>query len=73
MDAELRRTDNLSVFLKTSVIHQLCSFLWEKSREIKKQQDLEYVTLFFTNRLIQRIPLNHHMHFNLNDINVLEH
>ena len=31
MDVKLRRTDNLSVFLKTSVIRQLCSFFREKS------------------------------------------
>ena len=42
--------------------------------EIKAQRDLKYVTLFFfVNRLIQRIPLNHYMCFNLNDSNVLEH
>ena len=41
--------------------------------EIKKQHDLEYVTLIFVNCLIQRIPLNHYIRFNLNDLNVLEH
>ena len=40
--------------------------------EIKKQRDLEYLNLI-GKRLIQRIPLNYYMRFNLNDLKVLEH
>ena len=39
---------------------------------IKKQRDLEYLN-FFVKHLIQRIPLNYFMRFNLNDLKVLEH
>ena len=41
--------------------------------EIKKHRDLEYLNLFFVKRLIQRIPLNRFIRFNLNNLKVLEH
>ena len=41
--------------------------------EIKKQRDLEYLKRIFVKRLIQRIPLNHYVCFNLNDLTILEH
>ena len=58
------RTGNLSVFLKTSVIQQLCSFFMEKSRN-----SVTWVLkLIFVKRLVQRISLNHYMRFK-----VIEH
>ena len=52
MDVQLRKTDNLSVILKTFVIWQLCSNIHDSASmlifmvEIKKQHDLEYLNLF---------------------------
>ena len=55
-------TDYFSVLLKASVIRQLCSFFGEKT----KSNVIYVLKLISVKLLIQRIPLNHDMRFNLN-------
>ena len=46
------------------------------ARSLGRSQETMWVRvlkLFFVKSLIQRIPLNHYMRFNLNDLKVLEH
>ena len=65
----IERTGNLPVFLKTSVIWQLCSFF----RRNQEKTWFRVLKLIFVKHLTQRIPLNHYVCSNLNDLKLLEH
>lgn len=61
-------TDYFSVLLKASVIRQLCSFFREKT----KSNVIYVLKLISVKLLIQRIPLNRDMRFNLNTSDLVE-
>ena len=69
MDVRLRRTDNLSNSLKTSVIRHYPHSLGRN----QETTQFRVLKLIFVKRIIQRIPTNHYMCFNLNHLKVLEH
>ena len=65
----MRRTDDLSIFSKTSLIQNYVYSL------VKNQQAtcLSVLKLIFVKGFIQTFPLNLYMRFDFGDLNVLEY